>query len=90
MCPSFCLMSPNSEIGLPNCTRSFACFVERSISTFMPPTVPPPRPLRPEFKMFIATLKPLPTSPSTLPAGIRTLSKCTVVVDDARRPILSS
>ena len=40
--------------------------------------------------MVIATLNPLFTSPSTLALGTRTLSKSTVVVELARRPILSS
>jgi len=56
----------------------------------MPPTEPPPRPVRPAFRIFIATLKPLPTSPSTLAAGTRTSSMTTVVVEEARMPILSS
>ena len=40
--------------------------------------------------MRIATLKPLPTSPSTFPAGTRTSSNDTEVVEEARIPILSS
>ena len=36
---------------------------------------PAPRPKRPLLRMFMATLKPLPTSPSTFSIGILTLSK---------------
>jgi hypothetical protein len=57
---------------------------------FMAPTEPPPRPVRPELRIFMATLKPWPTSPSTLALGTRTPSNATVVVLLARRPILSS
>ena len=60
------------------------------MSRFMPPTDPPPRPVRPAFRIFIATLNPLPTSPSTFAAGTRTSSSTTVVVEEARIPILSS
>src|SRR3546814_19709921 len=56
----------------------------------MPPTAPPPRPVRPLLRIAIATLKPLPTAPSTLSAGTCTSLKATVVVDEARMPILSS
>ena len=42
------------------------------------------------MRIFIATLKPFPTSPSTLAAGTRTPSRNTAVVDEARSPILSS
>lgn len=47
-------------------------------------------PKRPLFKMFIATLKPPPTSPSTHSAGTRTLSKYTSAVLDALIPIFFS
>ncbi len=60
------------------------------MTCFMEPTQPPPSPVRPWLRIFIATLKPLPTSPRTLAAGTRTLSSTTVVVELARRPILSS
>src|ERR1700733_15639222 len=56
----------------------------------MPPTAPPPRPVRPLFKMAMATLNPLPSASSMLPAGILTSEKFTVVVEEARIPILSS
>ncbi len=60
------------------------------ISAFIPPTAPPPRPVRPLFRMLIATLKPLPTSPSTFSGGTRTSANDTDAVDEARMPILSS
>src|ERR1700722_12513215 len=56
----------------------------------MPPTAPPPRPVRPLFNIAMATLKPLPSASSTLSAGTRTFEKLTVVVEEARIPILSS
>ncbi len=56
----------------------------------MPPTAPPPRPVRPLFKMLMATLKPLPTGPSAFSGGTRTSANATVVVLEARIPILSS
>jgi hypothetical protein len=56
----------------------------------MPPTAPPPKPVRPLFNIAMATLKPLPSVSSTLAAGTCTSAKLTVVVEDARIPILSS
>ena len=53
----------------------------------MPPTAPPPRPVRPLLRMDIATLKPLPTGPSTFSGGTRTPEKATVVVDDAAQGV---
>ena len=38
----------------------------------------------------MAILKPLPSSPRTFSAGTRTSAKLTVVVEEARMPILSS
>lgn len=63
---------------------------EANGASSMPPTAPPPRPVRPLLRIDIATLKPLPSPPSTLAAGTFTSANATVVVDDARMPILSS
>ena len=57
---------------------------------FIAPTQPPPSPVRPLLSTAMATLNPLPSSPRTQSAGTLTLSKRTVVVHDARMPILSS
>ena len=57
---------------------------------FIPPTQPPPRPVRPLLRMRIATLKPLPSSPRRWSSGTRTLSKKTAAVELALSPILSS
>jgi len=55
----------------------------------MPPTAPaagPEGPDRPELRIFIATRKTFADfTEARLPTGTRTLSKCTVVVDDARQ-----
>jgi hypothetical protein len=64
--------------------------VASAMSAFMPPTAPPPSPVRPLFNMAIATLKPLPSASSTFSAGTCTSAKLTVVVEEARMPILSS
>ena len=72
-------------MGRPNCLRSCACALDNLIKVFMPPTAPPPKPVRPLFKMLIATLKPLPSGPSTFSAGTITSLKAMVVVLDARK-----
>ena len=56
----------------------------------MPPTEPPPRPVRPLLRIAIAIMKPLPSVPSKFFSESSTSAKFTVVVDDARMPSLSS
>jgi hypothetical protein len=77
-------------MGLPNCLRSFACPADSAMSRFIAPMAPPPRPLRPLLRMFMATLKPPFLGPSRWSCGTSTSSRYTVQVELARMPILSS
>jgi hypothetical protein len=77
--PIFCLTRPNSAMGRSNWRRSVACLEAREMRRFIPPTQPPPSPVRPALRMRMAALKPLPNSPSTWSAGTRTSSSRTVV-----------
>src|SRR6266508_199130 len=59
-----------APIGLPNCTRVFACSTEASSRRCAAPTACAARPSRPKSRVRSAILKPSPSSPTRCDAGM--------------------
>lgn len=58
----------------PNCVRVAACSAAWRSAAREVPAMAAPMPKRPLLRMFIATLKPFPTPPSTFASGTFTSS----------------
>ena len=79
-----------SAIAFPNCLRSWAYFAAYSQAPRATPAICAPIPMRPSFKVSMAILYPLPTSPRTFDLGTRQSSRINSQVEEARMPSLSS
>mmetsp|Transcript_22274 Transcript_22274/g.71709 ORF Transcript_22274/g.71709 Transcript_22274/m.71709 type:complete len:311 (+) Transcript_22274:863-1795(+) len=73
-------MSPKSLILRPNCVRLMAWSADMRMTALHVPVNAATMPKRPLLRMFIATLKPPPTSPSTFSTGTLQFSKYTSAV----------
>ncbi len=86
MSASLRLISPKSAIGWPNCRRSVAYCVVVARIFFEVPAQLADIFMRPRLSVHMATLWPLPTSPSRLPTGIATSSSCRAHTEEPCRP----
>ena len=75
---------------VPNCLRSWTYFSAAFNAPRAMPSIWAPMPILPMLRVSMATLYPLPTSPSKFAPGTRQFSNSTSVVLDARIPSLSS
>lgn len=71
---SFSRTCPKEARRRPNCSRVAACSAAWRSAARWVPAMAAPMPKRPLFRMFMATLKPLPTPPSTFATGTFTSS----------------
>ena len=76
-------------IGTSKVTRSFAYSTASSYAAWATPTAPAAVPGRVKSRVFIAILKPSPSSPSRFSAGTTTSVSANAEVSVARWPILS-
>ena len=76
--------------GLPNCTRFLVWFTARSMASWAMPRHMDDTPTRPTDSVFMALMKPMPTSPMTQSLGTRTSSSTTSLTGTPRWPIFSS
>ena len=77
-------------MGCPNWWRSFTYLSAAASAPRATPIIWAPIPMRPVLSVSIATLYPLPTSPTTFVSGSSQPSRISSHVLDARMPSLSS